>query len=353
MVLRADESYTAANDITKVIEGAVTPEQEAWHNENSGRPIDEITHFPLTPAQILYIALCKNGFKLQEALESCDLNEDEAAEAKTALNILDANGVVKKITRPSFVGADLQGYDLEEADLEGADLRNANLRVANLQWAKLQEADLRNADLRGADLRVAVLYRADLRRADLRRADLRYANLRDADLRGAEMQGANLQEARLQWAELRGANLQDADLRDAGLYKAQMQEADLQGADLRRADLRRADLRGADISGANFEDAKNLDAANIDAASIKLAFYCQDNPPNNLALSGVNAKQHPMALTKQEYDNVCRLRDLNNPLAFEQELDRLRVVCDTRIDSQQQVDADLKSLKDLDGRGGR
>jgi hypothetical protein len=25
MVLRADESYTAANDITKVIEGAVTP----------------------------------------------------------------------------------------------------------------------------------------------------------------------------------------------------------------------------------------------------------------------------------------------------------------------------------------
>ncbi|MFN9252984.1 MAG: hypothetical protein ACK6BL_03445, partial [Holosporaceae bacterium] len=55
--------------------------------------------------------------------------------------------------------------------------------------------------------------------------------------------------------------------------------------------------------------------------------------------NGVDAKQRPMALTSQEYDNVCRLRNSNNRSAFRQELNRLRVVCDKRIDSQPQVDA--------------
>jgi hypothetical protein len=109
------------------------------------------------------------------------------------------------------------------------------------------------------------------------------------------------------------------------------------------ADLKRADLQGADISGANFEDAKNL----RDAFSLDLAFYCQDNPPKNLveALNGVAVKQRPMALTKQEYDKVCRLRDSNRLLAFGQELERLRDVCNTRIDSQQQVDDAVDTAK--------
>ncbi|MFN9253186.1 MAG: pentapeptide repeat-containing protein [Holosporaceae bacterium] len=327
MVLKLGESYITNNGKTTVIQWEVTQEQQGWLENNSGKPIDERQYLTPTPAQKLYIFLCKNGFKLQEALESCGLDDAKQLEAQKALNILDergnprvnANSIVTKVTRPSFVGDDLQGADLQNADLWGADLR----------WANLQGANLRNAGLRGADLQNADLDWTDLRGADLREANLEGADLEGADLRGANLRGANLQETELDTTDLRGT--------------------DLRGADLQGTNLWRADLQGADISGANFKDAKNLK----NASSLKLAFYCQDNPPNNLALSGVNAKQHPMALTKQEYDNVCRLRDLNNPLAFEQELDRLRVVCDTRIDSQQQVDADLKSLKDLDGRGGR
>jgi hypothetical protein len=155
-------------------------------------------------------------------------------------------------------------------------------------------------------------------------------------LNGRDLQGADLQGAFLQKADLRGAKLQEAKLQGARLQEAKLREANLQRADLRGSDLRWANLFGADLSGANFEDAKNLDAAFLD-----LAFYCQDNPPNNLALSGVDAKQHPMALTRQEYDNVCRLRNSNNSSAFGQELRRLRVVCDSR----QQVDRAVNAAK--------
>ncbi|MCA3248957.1 MAG: pentapeptide repeat-containing protein, partial [Rhodospirillaceae bacterium] len=127
--------------------------------------------------------------------------------------------------------------------------------------------------------------------------------------------------------------------------------ANLREADLQEADLWKADLRGADISGANFDSAKNLKSA----SSLKLAFYHQNNPPKNLedALNGVDAKQRPMALTSQEYENVCRLiadkklmpllRDSGGHLR--KELDRLRDVCDTRIDSQQQVDTAVNAAK--------
>ena len=285
MALGAGEYYTDKNH-TKVIQGALPPEQKKWLEENLE---SIITCLPLTPAQKLYLALCKNGMQLQEALASCDLNEGEAAEAQQALEILDkqgeplvnAGGVVTKITRPSFVGADLQGYDL-------------------------QGADLSNADLYGADLR-------------------------HADLRGANLQGADLREAKLKEADLRVAQMQGADLRWADLREAKLKEADLWGAI----------LRGADISGANFQDAKNLQDTYLD-----LAFYCQDNPPKNLedALEGVDVKQRPMALTKQEYDHLRNLRDSKDS-SFTDELKRLRDVCNTRIDSQQQVDAAVNAAK--------
>ncbi len=295
MALQEGQSYTDKNGTT-VIQGASTRKQKNWLEEN----LDIITCLPLTPAQKLYLALCKNGMQLQKALESCGLNKGEAAEARQALEILDkqgeplvnAGGVARKITRPSFVGADLQGYDLQGADLSNADLYGADLQEAKLRWAKLKEADLRVAQMQGADLREA------------------------------QMQGADLR-----WADLRDAQMQGADLREAKL-----KEADLGGAI----------LLGADISGANFQDAKNLKDAYL-----KLAFYCQDNPPKNLEddLEGVDAEQRPMALTPQEYDKVCRLRDSNNWSAFWQELNRLRDVCDTRIDSQQQVDDAVNAAK--------
>jgi hypothetical protein len=120
------------------------------------------------------------------------------------------------------------------------------------------------------------------------------------------------------------------------MQNADLRKTQLQGADLEGAFLWGAKMRGADISGANFKDAKNLNTA-----SLNLAFYCQDNPPKNLAeaLNGVQENKRPMALTKQEYDKVYRLRNSNNSSAFEQELRRLRDVCNKRIDSQPQVDA--------------
>jgi uncharacterized protein YjbI with pentapeptide repeats len=305
MVLPVDEGYLASNGITTVIQGAVTPEQTALWNR-SGTP----NYLPLTPAQELYRDLCQNGMNLEEALESCGLTGEKAVQAQQALKILDANrnlqnvnadGIVTQLTRPSFVGADLEEYDLKGVDLFGADLEKANLR----------DADLGGAKLRGAFLRAANLYKAQMQGADLRDADLRWAFLRRAKLQWADLQGADLQEALLHYADLRGADLQDAE-------------------------MQRAKLDGSDISGANFKDAKNLDSASLD-----LAFYCQDNPPKNLAeaLNGVQENKRPMALTRQEYDKVCRLRIVSIHTIFEKDLDRLRAVCNKRIDSQQQVNA--------------
>ena len=192
MVLRADDcyaddDYVTDNGRTTVDQGALTPEQKKWLRENHNKPIDAITCLPLTPAQKLYLALCKNGFNLPKALASCGLTEDEATKAQQALKIRDADGVVTEITRPTFVGAALNGYDLQGADLYGADLRHADLREANLQGADLWEADLEFANLQGADL-----YGADLRHADLREANLQDAKMQGADLYGAKMQGTGV-----------------------------------------------------------------------------------------------------------------------------------------------------------------
>jgi uncharacterized protein YjbI with pentapeptide repeats len=277
MALWTGKSYVTNHGRTTVIQGALTPEQREWSEKNRDKDIDAITYLPLTPAQKLYLALCKNGIQLQKALESCGLTNDQKVEAQQALEIRDADGVVTEITRPTFVGADLWGADLSNADLWRADLQNAQML-----WAKLWDAQMQGADLW---------------QANLREADLRWAHLRDA-----QMQGANL----------KGTKLWGADLRDA-----QMQGVNLKGTK----------LWGADISGANFEDAENLNSA-----FLGLAFYYQDYPPKNLedALNGVEENKRPMALTRQEYDKVCSLRDSNNRSAFTDELERLGDVCDRR-----------------------
>ncbi len=333
MALEVGHSYITNIGRTTVDQGALTREQSEWSEENCDKNTDFLTYLPLTPAQKLYLALCKNGFNLPKALASCGLTEDEATKAQQALEIHDADGVVRKITRPSFVGANLDRYDLEGADLRGAQMQNANLCRADMQGAALEGADLGGAQMQEAQMQEAQMRGADLYGAQLQGADLRRADLCGADLRGAQMQAADLQDA-----DLRGAQMQKAKLQDANLQGAQMQ-----GADLEEADLRRAKIQGVDISGAKFQHAKNL----RDALFLDLAFYCQDNPPKNLVeeLNGVAVKQRPMALTKQEYDKVCRLRDSNRLLAFGQELERLRDVCNTRIDSQQQVDAAVDTAK--------
>ncbi|MBU3656304.1 MAG: pentapeptide repeat-containing protein, partial [Alphaproteobacteria bacterium] len=209
MVLKPDESYITNNGKitnnvkTTVIQGEATPEQQTWFQDKEENPA--LGYLTLTPAQILYIALCKNGFKLQEALESCGLDDAKKLEAQRALKILDdrgnlrvnERGIVTQVTRPCFFGANLRGRDLQGADLRGAslwyaDLRDANLQGADLRDAGLYKAQMQGADLRGRDLRGANLQEADLQEADLRETNLRgaslwYADLRDADLRGADL----------------------------------------------------------------------------------------------------------------------------------------------------------------------
>ena len=144
MVLEVGQGYTANNGITTVIQGAIALEQQDWWGKNRNEYLEDRTRFTCTPAQILYLALCKNGFNLPKALASCGLTEDEATKAQQALKIRDADGIVTQITRPSFVGA-----NLEEYDLQGVDLRGANLEGALLRYAELRGADLRGADLQG------------------------------------------------------------------------------------------------------------------------------------------------------------------------------------------------------------
>ncbi len=260
MALVAGQSYTDKNG-TKVIQGALTREQGEWLQENHNKPIDAtITCLPLTPAQKLYLALCKNGFNLPKALASCGLTEDEATKARQALKIRDADGVVKEITRPTFVGAALNGYDLQGADLYGADLQGADLWKANLRGAKLWFAYLQGTDLRGTDLR------------------------------GTYLQGAKLRGAQMQGADLSGAKLQGADLRYADLQGAKMQGANLDGADLRLTDL----------SGADFYNAENLNTV-----ILTNAFYDAENPPKNLP---DNIPDNLLALDKKSYEKAKELQ---------------------------------------------
>jgi uncharacterized protein YjbI with pentapeptide repeats len=187
MALRAGEYYVTNHNQTTVIQGALTREQSEWLQENHNKSIDAITCLPLTPSQKLYLALCKNGMQLQEALASCDLNKDEAAEAQQALKIHDTDGVVTKITRPTFVGAALQRYDLQGADLWKANLRGANLSNADLWGTDLWGTDLQGAKLQGAQMQGAYLDWANLDGADLSLTDLSGANFYNADFYNAEI----------------------------------------------------------------------------------------------------------------------------------------------------------------------
>jgi hypothetical protein len=311
MALRAGQSFKM-NGVT-VKEDDITKQQEKWcWEENIGKPVDKRSYSHLNPEQKFYLCLAAEGFKLNEAKERAHQlgimtsQELETAQEALALHVNDDDQVTA-VTRPSFVGADFVTDPEIKKLLEAAVVKSPRC---------LYGADLEGANLYGAQLREADLRRADLRGAQMRHADLREADLRRADLRGAQMRGVNL--------------------RDAVLW-----EADLRGAQMQGADLRGARMQGADISGANFQDAKNLQDTYLD-----LAFYCQDNPPKNLedALEGVDVKQRPMALTKQEYDHLRNLRDSKDS-SFTDELKRLRDVCNTRIDSQQQVDAAVNAAK--------
>jgi hypothetical protein len=188
MELLKGQSYT-----TKVVPGGVTTEQWTWWSKNCSRPHD-ITHLTLTPEQRLYIALCKNGFHLKDALESCGLDDAQKAATQRALEILvNENDVVTEVKRPSFFGADLQGADLRGADLQGADLRGAKLEGADLRGAKLEGARLEGADLRGANLRGNKLWGALLEGANLQEADLRGADLSLADISNVVFKDARLE----------------------------------------------------------------------------------------------------------------------------------------------------------------
>jgi len=216
MALKVNEFYNT-DGITKVFQAAPTPEQEQWLQKYS----PESAPLPETPAQKLFLALCKNGYNFKDADDSCRFTGDERREARNRLKIkINKNGFVERVHRPSFVGAKLANRDLRKADLLGADLLGA---------------DLLGADLLEADLRVA-------------------------DLRGADLGGARLAEARLPEANLRGADLGGADLGGAELWSSY-----LDGPNLSLTDL----------SGANFEKAKNLGGVHWD-----LAFYDATNPPN-------------------------------------------------------------------------
>ncbi len=314
MALGVGENYLTNHNQTTVTQGEATPEQQAWWNENSGQPIDEITHLTLTPAQELYLALCKNGFKLKEALDSCGFKGKKAAEAQQALKIRDDDGIVTEITRPSFVGADLRGRDLQ-----GVDLQHADLRDAQMQGAVLLEANLKDADLRDAQMQGAVLLEANLKDADLRGADLRWANLWGADLRGADLQwGVDLRGANLRGAQMQRAKLFGADLRGADLRRAQMQNTDLQHAKLNLTDLTAADFAYAQLDHVEW-DLAFYDAANqpenlsddiLKKIEVQLvAFYDAANPPENPSddiLKKIEVKL--VALDQESYERATELQ---------------------------------------------
>ncbi len=275
MALRAGQSYTTDNGTTTVIQGALTPEQTAWWNR-SGTP----NYLTLTPAQDLYIALCKNGFHLKKALESCGLKEKKAAEAKQVLRTLDADSVVKQVTRLSLPAQRLY----LELCLNGMHLLESFGLTDELEAQ--QALNILNADRtpRVNDYGVVT---------HITRPSFVGANLQEYDLRGADLQRANLWRAEMQRAQLQGA-----DLRYADLQGAKMQGANLDGADLRLTDL----------SGVDFNHARNLENTNrnLENTKWKLAFYDATNPPENLP---DNIKDKLLALDEPAYKTAKELQD--------------------------------------------
>ena len=299
-------------DEVTITAGGITEEQQSRWEQNIGKSVDERSYSHLNPEQKFYLCLAAEGFKLEKAKERAHqlgMSDDDLTTAQEALAWqVNDDGQVTAVTRPSFVAADF---------------------VTDPEIKKLLEAAVANSPkcLYGADLEGANLYGAQLREADLEGADLWVADLRNTNLEGAKLWFADLREAYLKGAQMQGACLWGADLQG-------VQGADLVGAY----------LAGVDISDNNFKGVKNLNYP-----LLNWAFYCQDNPPKNLedALEGVDVKQRPMALTAQEYDHLRNLRDSKDS-SFTDELKRLRDVCNTRIDSQQQqqqVDAAVNAAK--------
>ena len=315
MALEAGERYVTNTGLTTVIQSAPTSEQQGWLDLRN----PALLRYKLEP----FLILCKQRFRLEEVLSY--YNNHEKLEFQQALGILDEkqnvqnvneHGVLTQVTRPSFVGADLDGYDLQGADLQGAqmqgailqgatmqgaalqgaNLQGAQMQGAILQWAALQEADLREADLQKAQMRGAGMQRAILRGATMQEATMQGAILWDAQMQGAQMQGATMRKTQMQGAQMQGSILEGADLERADLRRAQMQGADLQGAQMQGADLRGADLSLTDLSGANFYNAKNLNTV-----ILTNAFYDAANPPLNLP-------ENILALDGESYEKAKKLQ---------------------------------------------
>jgi uncharacterized protein YjbI with pentapeptide repeats len=211
--------------------------------------------------------------------------------------------------RPSLAHFDYS-FDYETLSI----IRRGDASLAGILGTAADTGALAGADLRGAGFQRADLSISDLRKVLLGGADLREANLFRADLR----------EGDLQQAKLEGASLNDADLRKANFTNAK---------------LARANLDKADISGAYFVGAEGLNEAKF----LRFAFYCQDEEPAGLkeALTGVNPKQHPMALTRQEYDELKAVQKDAYYVKHEEFYNKLRSLrhrCDYTIDLKEQID---------------
>jgi hypothetical protein len=305
MALVAGQSFKI--DEVTITAGGITEEQQSRWEQNIGKSVDERSYSHLNPEQKFYLCLAAEGFKLEDAEDRAHQlgmtsQELETAQEALALQVNDDDQVTA-VTRPSFVGADFVTDPEIKKLLEAAVVKSPRcLYGADLEGANLYGAQLREADLEGADL-----WGADLRNTNLEGAKLWFADLREAYLKGAQMQGACL------WG------------------------ADLQG--VQGADLMGAYLAGVDISDNNFKGVKNLNYT-----LLNWAFYYQDNPPEHLenALEGVKAKQRPMALTWQEYNKVCDLRDSNSPSDFADALERLRNEYNEHINRQELYTAKAK-----------
>jgi hypothetical protein len=214
--------------------------------------------------------------------------------------------------RPSLAHFD---YSFDPETL-GIICRGDNANLAVILGTAADMGALAGADLRGAGFQRVDLSTLDLRKVLLGGADLQHASLFRADLREGDLLGANLEGASLEHADLRRANLTNTKL--AG-----------------------SDLHWADISGACFDGAEGLNQAKF----LRFAFYCQDEPPQDLkeALAGVDPKEQPMALTRQEYDELkaaqqdAKIHTDKHGALFNKTM-YLRNQCNYRIDLQEHVD---------------
>jgi uncharacterized protein YjbI with pentapeptide repeats len=169
-----------------------------------------------------------------------------------AASLLHATGTGWRPThsKPTLMGAYLNG-----AFWPGVDLGCADLAWADLSGASLMQANLEAASAIGINLSLARLHEANLEGTVAPEADLSHAVLRGISGLAAMFQGANLEGADLEGAVLRNARFAEANLSTASLRGADLSGARLSGADTAeplaaKTNLERADFTGANLTGA-------------------------------------------------------------------------------------------------------